>query len=109
MATVLCRKLKALRHALKVWSRGISRLSIAIENSNKALLELDELENKHPSHYQKQTLGGFSRHIFYVSYPVSNNIGKHIALYVGLSSEMRIQSSFKQWPLNGSELTTFPP
>nr|XP_045089732.1 uncharacterized protein LOC123497389 [Aegilops tauschii subsp. strangulata] len=48
MATVLCRKLKALRHALKTWSRGISRLSIAIENSNKALLEHDELENKRP-------------------------------------------------------------
>ena len=46
MATVLCRKLKALRHALKTWSKGISRLYIAIENSNKALNEIDELENK---------------------------------------------------------------
>ena len=45
-ATVLCRKLKTLCRNLKYWSKGISKLAVAIENSNKALYELDELENK---------------------------------------------------------------
>jgi exonuclease III len=45
-ATSLCRKLKNLRRDLKQWSKGISKLIVAIENSNKALNELDELENK---------------------------------------------------------------
>ena len=46
MATVLCRKFKTLRHDLKYWSKNISKLTIAIENSNRALLEIDGLENK---------------------------------------------------------------
>ena len=46
MATVLCRKFKTLRHDLKYWSKSISKLSIALENSNRALLEIDGLENK---------------------------------------------------------------
>ena len=45
-ATILCRKFKTLRRDLKHWSKGISKLSMAIENSNKALCEIDELENK---------------------------------------------------------------
>lgn len=46
MATVLCKKLKTLRHDLKNWSKGISKLLIAITNTNKAIFELDEMENK---------------------------------------------------------------
>lgn len=45
-ATVICRKLKTLCYELKRWSKGISKLSIAIDNSNIALTELDTLENK---------------------------------------------------------------
>ena len=45
-ATVLCRKFKALRHALKIWSKNISRLSVVITNCNTILADLDELENK---------------------------------------------------------------
>lgn len=44
--SALCQKFKHLRQALKQWSRKISRLSTAIENTNKALTELDDLENK---------------------------------------------------------------
>ena len=40
-ATILCRKFKLLRQELKAWSKNISRLSIAIENTNKALFDLD--------------------------------------------------------------------
>ena len=47
-ASVLCRKFKLLRQALKVWSKNISRLSVAIENTNKNLNELDDLENMRP-------------------------------------------------------------
>lgn len=42
-ASRLCQKLKAVHHALKKWSKHISRLKIAIENTNKALLELDNI------------------------------------------------------------------
>jgi len=42
---ILCRKFKSLRQELKVWSKNISRLSVAIENTNKTLTELDDLEN----------------------------------------------------------------
>mgnify|MGYP005815218383 FL=1 len=45
-ATVLCRKCKNLRQELKVWSKRISRLPVAIENTNKTLADLDELENQ---------------------------------------------------------------
>ena len=47
-ATILCRKFKHLRYCLKNWSKNISRLSIAITNSNKALADLDTLENRRP-------------------------------------------------------------
>jgi hypothetical protein len=36
-------KFKRLRYDLKFWSKSISKLSICIENCNKALLELDNL------------------------------------------------------------------
>lgn len=43
-AALLCKKFKTLRYDLKAWSKNISRLSIALENSNKALALIDELE-----------------------------------------------------------------
>ena len=45
-AASLCQKLKNLRHALSRWSKNISRLKIAIENTNKALLEIDNIADK---------------------------------------------------------------
>ena len=45
VATILCRKFKALHHALKIWSKNLSRLSVAIANCNETLAQLDELEN----------------------------------------------------------------
>lgn len=45
-ATVICRKFKTLRYELKHWSKKISKLSIAIDNSNIALADLDALENR---------------------------------------------------------------
>jgi hypothetical protein len=41
-------KFKRLRYDLKFWSKSISRLSICIENSNKAILELDTMEDCRP-------------------------------------------------------------
>ena len=41
-------KFKRLRYDLKHWSKNISKLSICISNSNKALLELDNIEDKRP-------------------------------------------------------------
>ena len=46
VAATLAHKFKALRHALKIWSKHISKLSIAISNCNEVLADLDELENK---------------------------------------------------------------
>ena len=45
-AKLLCKKFKNLRYALKRWSKQISRLNLCIENSNWALLELDNIEDK---------------------------------------------------------------
>lgn len=45
-ASRIGQKLKAVRHALKHWSKHISRLKIAIENTNKALLEIDNIEDR---------------------------------------------------------------
>lgn len=42
----MCKKMKNLRYDLKNWSKGISRLSNLIENTNRALLEIDGLEDK---------------------------------------------------------------
>ena len=47
-ATRIGQKLKAVRYALKKWSKKISRLNIAIENTNKTLLELDNIEDRRP-------------------------------------------------------------
>jgi hypothetical protein len=44
-AAVLNHKLKWLRYDLKKWSKSISKLSICIENTNRALLELDNIED----------------------------------------------------------------
>ena len=45
---MLTRKLKNVRHDLKVWSRGISNLNILITNCNKVILFLDTLEEIRP-------------------------------------------------------------
>jgi chaperonin cofactor prefoldin len=45
-ATRLSAKLKNLRRALNVWSKSISKLSLSIENCNRVLLELDNMEDK---------------------------------------------------------------
>ncbi|XP_020174866.1 uncharacterized protein [Aegilops tauschii subsp. strangulata] len=45
-AAVLCQKLKTLRYDLKQWSRKISKLSMLIDNCNKTLLEIDDLEER---------------------------------------------------------------
>lgn len=47
-AALICRKLKNLRYDLKAWSKGISRLSVLIQNCNWALTELDGLEDQRP-------------------------------------------------------------
>lgn len=44
--STLCQKLQNLRQALKHWSKNISCLKVAIENTNKTLLELDSFEDK---------------------------------------------------------------
>jgi hypothetical protein len=41
-------KFKRLRYDLKYWAKSISKLSVCIENTNKALLELDKLEDCRP-------------------------------------------------------------
>ena len=43
---IICQKLKVVRFALRRWSCGISRLKVATINTNKALLELDSLEDR---------------------------------------------------------------
>ncbi|XP_073355017.1 uncharacterized protein [Aegilops tauschii subsp. strangulata] len=45
-AALICKKMKNLRYELKLWSRGISKLKIMIQNSNEALAQLDRLEDK---------------------------------------------------------------
>ena len=45
-ASRLCQKLKSVRRALSQWSKKISRLKVAIENTNKAILELDSIADR---------------------------------------------------------------
>lgn len=45
-AALLCQKLKLARQALTTWSKKISRLSIAIQNTNAAILKTDTLEER---------------------------------------------------------------
>ena len=42
----LCQKLKSVRHALSQWSKKISRLKVAIDNTNKAILEMDSIADR---------------------------------------------------------------
>lgn len=43
-ASIICQKLKLVRQALATWSKKISHLSIAIQNTNAAILRLDTFE-----------------------------------------------------------------
>lgn len=45
-AAKICKKLKNLRYELKKWSKSISRLSLLIENTNWAILMIDNLEER---------------------------------------------------------------
>ena len=45
-AALLAKKIKLLRSDLTHWSKNISNLSLLIDNSNKALAELDALEDR---------------------------------------------------------------
>jgi hypothetical protein len=47
-AALINAKFKRLRNDLKFWSKSISRLTICIENTNKALAEIDSLEDCRP-------------------------------------------------------------
>ena len=47
-ASNLNAKLKRLRYDIKHWSKNISKLTICIDNSNKALMEIDKLEEARP-------------------------------------------------------------
>jgi exonuclease III len=53
-ATALSAKLKNLRRGLKVWSKSISKLSLLMENCNKFLLELDNMEDKRLLYVQER-------------------------------------------------------
>ena len=44
-ATRISAKLKRLRYALKKWSKSISKLKLLIENCNRILLQIDNLED----------------------------------------------------------------
>jgi hypothetical protein len=41
-------KLKRLRYDLKFWSKSISKLSVCIDNTNRALLEINNIEDCRP-------------------------------------------------------------
>lgn len=43
-ATSIAAKMKRLRYALKKWSKKLSKLRLLIENNNKFLLQMDNLE-----------------------------------------------------------------
>jgi hypothetical protein len=48
MVANLNAKSKRLRHDLKFWSKSISKLSVCIENTNRAILEIDNIEDCRP-------------------------------------------------------------
>jgi hypothetical protein len=52
-AAVLSKKLKRLRGELKRWSKSISKLKMMIENCNKVLLDIDNIEDKRPLFVQE--------------------------------------------------------
>ena len=45
-ASILCQKLKSVCHALSHWSKKISCLKVAIDNTDKAILELDSIADR---------------------------------------------------------------
>lgn len=47
-AASIFQKLKQLRYTLKNWSKGISRLKVLIQNSQRTINGLDEIENLKP-------------------------------------------------------------
>ena len=53
---IIWKKMKNLRYDLKSWSRGISKLKIMIQNSNEALVQLDNLKDKWALSIQEKKL-----------------------------------------------------
>ena len=108
MAMALYRKFKILRHDLKSLSKGISKLSIAIENSNRAIFELDELKINISLPLLKLIFGEFSSVIFCGFLHTKNNMGENIAPFAGLNLVMSNLNFFKLWRLKDTEEITFP-
>ena len=52
-AARICKKLKILRHDLKRWSKGVSKLKVLIQNSNEVLANMDALEDRRPLYVQE--------------------------------------------------------
>lgn len=55
-AALISRKLKNLRYELSKCGKGISRLTILIQNINKSLAEMDQLEDKRSLYVQEVNL-----------------------------------------------------
>ena len=107
-ATILCRKFKLLRQELKAWSKNISRLSIAIENTNKALSDLDALENLRPLTLPEVTFARSSKTTSSACWIIKSNIGRNNAPFAGSNLGIKIWSSFRRWLWRGNGRTTMP-
>lgn len=105
-AIVLCHKFKILRHDLKIWSNNISRLSVAIENCNKTLADLDELENLRTLTTPEANFHKIIKDTFFDSWTIKNITGKSGAPFIGSSLVTRTRIFFKLLPQKGTRKIT---
>jgi hypothetical protein len=73
-------KFKRLRYDLKFWNKSISRLTVCIQNSNNALLELDIIEDSIILSIVEAIFRIFSRNIKLDYWNIKMPIGRKDAL-----------------------------
>jgi hypothetical protein len=102
-------KFKRLRYDLKKWSKSISKLSVRINNCNKSLLELDELEDSRglivPEVNFRRII---KQHLICMLEYQKQYWKKKGAPFVGPNLGMRIQSSFNLLLLKDTGVIPFP-
>ena len=101
-------KFKRLRYDLKRWSKSISKMSICIDNCNKALLELDNLEDKRGLTIPEANFRRILKEHLLVLLDYQRQYWKRDVPFDGQSLETRILNSFILLPQTDTEETQFP-
>jgi hypothetical protein len=76
VAAVVSAKLKNVRQALKKWNKSISKLSLLIDNCEKVLKQVDDIEQSRCLTLPESNFRKILKNILFDSSLTSNNTGR---------------------------------